>query len=425
MKSPLALVVLPRRSWGWLLLYLVGCGVVLGATAWAVVRYEGDLRAGLLSYIFPDSWHFAADWVIDRFFAAQKRMVVINAINAGALILVTISLFWLKELVSASFERHGQLTRHPVSEHPLWEQAWEEVKLLVLFLAVQMSIFWIGYPPDPFRENVALVGSYLFLFFTFAIDFVSPIFQRHQGHYSRILKTLARHPLASLSFGAIFAMPPILAGKLWEANDDWSTTTAVVVLFSANMISIVWAAIAGTWLGARLLPAFERTPRSHPASRVVAWVALLAVFGVNTYAFGAVGLSIHHKSQILKLDYDVDLLSFDFDAPGLGSLLADDVEVAVSFEVEVHNPTEYDVEIERNRVEVVHGDTVLATTALPMASVPSGDTVELTVRFPLRVKPSMLRRGRELLDPDAYRITLYLEVADGFELPVYLLSPAK
>ncbi len=413
--SPAAVVKLPARSWGWLALYLSLAAGVLGVFGWLILEHSGALRGAALSYLFPDSWHFAAGYVVDRFFDAQQIAILMNAVIAGSLLLVTILLFYVKERLSASFEEGANLTGRPMHELPLWLQAWEEIKLFLMFLAVQASIFWLDYYPGRWRVVVALIASYGFLFFMFAVDFLSPVMQRHDGHYSRILKTILRHPVAALVFGAIFAAPSIVAGYLWPLN--------IVAVFAANAIGIAWAAVAGTWLGARMLDDFEGTPRSGVPLRVVAWVALAALLGWNGYRFGALVRSVHHKSQVLKCDYSVDLGSFGVDMPSFVALLDDRVEVGLHFDVTIHNPTRYKVEIENNRLELIHAGENMGTSRLSPVTIEPGATVDHRVELTLEVTPSRLRKGLDLLDPDDWEITLYLEVAPRFEFSIYLLRP--
>jgi len=413
--SPAAVAKLPARSWGWLALYLALAAAVLGGFGWLVVAHAGALRGAAVRYLFPESWHFAAGYVVDRFLDAQQLAILMNAIIAGSLLLVTVLLFYVKEMLSASFEQGANLTGKPMRELPLWLQAWEEIKLFLLFLGVQGSIFWIDYYPGDWRAAVALIASYGFLFFMFAVDFLSPVMQRHEGHYSRILKTILRHPVAALVFGAMFAAPSIVAGYLWPMN--------VIAVFAANVVGIAWAAVAGTWLGARMLDDFEGTTRSGMPMRVLAWVALLAMLCWNGYRFGALVLSVHHKSQLLKCEYSVDLGSFGVDTPSFTALLDDRVEVGLHFEVSIHNPTKHKVQIENNRLELIHAGEPMGTSRLSPVTVEAGATVDHRVEISLEVTPSRLGKGLDLLDPDDWEISLYLEVAPGFEFPIYLLRP--
>jgi hypothetical protein len=413
-RAPLCVARLPPRTWALLALYAALATGVLGAVAWAVREYEGGLRRLVLSYVLPESWQFAAEYVVDRFFAAQQGIVLTNAIIAGSLALVTVLLFYVKELVSLSYEQGAALTGEPVRELPLWMQAWEEIKLFLLFLAVQGSIFWIGYGAGEWRAIASVTLSYAFLFYMFAIDFLSPVMQRHQGRYSTILKTLARRPVACVTFGAMFAAPTLIAGAVWPLS--------IEAVFAANVASIAWAAVAGTWLGARLMPAFRRTERAGVPMRAVAWLALVGLLAFNGYRFGALTLSVHHKSQILKCDYDVDLGSFGVDAPSLAGLLDDDITVGVHFDVTIHNPTRFDVEIEDNRVELRHDGALMGTTRLSPVKIPAGATVEQTVKLSLDTKLSNLGKGLDLLDPDDWSGTLYVKVAEHFEFPIALFG---
>jgi len=412
LRAPAAITRLGRRTWLLLALYLSLATAVLGVLVWSVAANRDELRALVLDYLFPESWHYAARFVVDHFFAEQQLAIVINAVIGGSLLLVTVLLFYVKELVSASYETDAKLCDEPIRELPLWMQGWEEAKLFLLFVAVQASIFWIDYYPGAWRRPVALILSYGFLFFMFAIDFLSPVLQRHQGHYSRILKTLFRHPLAALVFGAIFAAPSLIVARLWALN-----TTAV---FAANVVSIGWAAVAGTWLGAHLLDDFRATPRSHVATRVVAWVCVLALLSWNGYRYRALVLSVHHKSQILKCDYRVDPSSFGVDTPSWSDLLDDDVTIGVHFDVEIRNPTEFLLEIEDNRLELRHGGEAMGTTRLSPLSVRPGQTVTERVGLSLQLEPSRLAKGLDLLDWDDWELTLYVQVAPRFELPIYL-----
>lgn len=423
LKSLVSLAAMPRPSWLYFGLYLGACALLLGAVAWLLGRYEDDITALVLGYVLPESWFFAADLLIDRLLAEQHHLVIVNALVTASLMAVSLLLFPIKELVSASFETRGNLLDGlAIHEHPLWEQGWQEVKLVLLYVAVQGTIFWLGFLPHPAWKTVAVLLGLLFLWFSFAIDFIAPIFQRHLGHYSQIIKTLLRYAPAALLFGALLNVPTAIVGKLWGANPHWSWGTALFLLFGVNVLCIAWAAGAGTWLGSRLYPGFVRVRRSHPGSRVLAWLAMLAVLVGNGYLFGALGLSVHHKSQILKCNYGVDLDSFGFEQPNLAALLADELDVGVHVDVHIDNPTPFDVEIEPNEVVISHRGTRVSTVQLAPMRAPAGQRVTQTLRFTMRVTPSMIMRGSELLRVDHWKIVLYIDVARYFRLPVYLLG---
>jgi hypothetical protein len=423
LSSPLSLFLMPRRAWLYFCLYLGLSGLVLGLVAWQLVAREGDVRALVLGYFLPAAWHQAAELLIDSVLAQQHRLVLVNALVTTSLMVVTLALFPVKELLSAAFEERGRLLDgEPVREHPLWLQGWQEVKLVLLFLAVQGTIFWLGWQPHPASKAAAVVLGSLFLWFSFAIDFIAPVFQRHYGHYSQIIKTLARYAPSALCFGAVFCAPVLVVAKLWQMNPSWSWPLTVGLLFSANVVCIAWAAAAGTWLGATLYPAFVAARRSHPITRVATWLAVLALLAANGYAFGALGLSVHHKSQLLKCEYSIDFESFGMDKPSLAALLSDRLEVGVHVDVRIHNGTEYDVIIEDSEVVIEHRGAHLATTRLAPLSAPAGQAVTQTLRFTVEATPSMIARGRELLGGDGWHMTLYVDVTPHLRLPIRLLG---
>jgi hypothetical protein len=412
---------LSQRGWKWLGLYILLAGFVFGSILALIIAYQQELRQLVLDYLFPENWHFVANFIIDRFFAAQHKIVLINAAVTGSLILVAVLLFPIKELMSKSFEQDAKLSSRPIEEFPLWFQAWEEIKLFLLFCAVQMTIFWIGYHPSGFRTGLAIFLGYLFLAVSFAIDFLSPVMQRHKARYSQILKVLVRHPIASLVFGLVFSMPPIIVGLVCNAHPNWSMTLILLLGFSANILSIAWAAVCGTWLGAKMLPRLESTPPSKIFTRIIAWLLLSLVLTLNCYAFISVGRSIHHKSQILKCDYSIDLDSFGFKRPSLMALISKKIKAGINFDVIIENPTTVDVEIENNRIEVRHDKSLIATSHLSPTKIEAGTTIKQRVDFTIEIEAASLLKIHRLLDTN-WQITLFLEVAEGFDFPVYLLS---
>lgn len=420
LTAPLSLFALPKKTWAYFVLYLSLCTLVLGGTAYLVFHSEDLMRDLVLAYLFPDSWHKAMGFVADRFLEAQSRWVIANVAEIAALGMVAILLFPFKEMLSASFEREARLITDAEEEHPLWEQGWEEIKLFVGVIALTGTIFWIGYTTEGWRVIAAVILGKLLLFATFAIDFISPPFQRHYGHYSRILETLAGHPLAVLGFGAIFAAPSIIAST---AFSSMRLETQVAWICGVNVIAIAWAAVAGTWLGSRLYPDFKQTRRSGMAARILMWLVVGAMLIGNGYTFGSLTWAVHKKSQLLKCHYSLKWSSFDVDFPGLTAMLHDEVELGLSFEVEIENPTITPVELEENRIELRHQGDLLGTARLEPFRVDATSTAVQRVGASIKVAPSFIARRRlALLDADAWTITLYIKVARGFEFPVYLIE---
>jgi hypothetical protein len=417
--APLAWIRVRGKTLAWLLVYALACTAVLGLCAYLLVQNQDDIRKALLSYIFPESWHLAAGALVDRFLASQQKAVLINAIASGSLVLVSVLLFPLKEKVSATFEREGALTTQPIDEFPLWRQGLEEAKLLAIYVAAQLAILWVGYHPDPTRKTLATVLSYLYLYATFTIDFCGPLLQRHQLRYSRIIKLLASHPLLLFGLGGLLTLPPVLTGLYVTKHPELPLSTAVWALFAASVVAIVWGVIAGTWLASRLLEAGQQTSRPHGLVRAVVALLLVALLTIELWAYGAVALAFHHKSQILKCNYSVLPTTLRFERPKLLGLLRGRVDVGVRFDLRIENPTRYDVSIENNRLEVRHAGSLVASGKLAPMAVPGGKTRVQTLSLSLSLRPAVLAKGRALLK-DKWSATLYIEVAKGLEFPIYL-----
>lgn len=418
--SPAMIRTMPGRAWLWLALYLGLAGGLLFVTARFLIRNQERIEGVILGYIFPDSWHFAAEKLVEHFFAAQHRIVVINAVVLASLMVVTLVLFPVKEKLSESFETGAGLVTEPIREHPLWLQGWQEIQLFALVIALQGTIFLLGFLPYPILSYVAVAAGHGLVIAVFAIDFLAPVFQRHEGHYSRIFKTLASRPHIALAFGAIFSAPTMIFGKLWESNPTWAWDQAVLVLFGVNVLCIGWAAASGTWLASRLYPVFARTERSHPATRRVATGLVIALLLGNAYVYGSLGLAVHHKSQLLKCQYDVDFssLDLDLDLPGVKALLRKEVEVAATVDVRITNPTPFDVVIENSEVVVSHEGTAVSRARIASLSVRAGTTTTQRLAFTLSGSPTIIARGTGLFDPDQWQLILYADIAPFLRMPI-------
>jgi len=425
-EAPTAARRLRKRSGAWLAVYLVAATVVLGIVAWAIIANHEHLLDLVLDYVLPQEWQFASKLLIQQFFAQQEQAVVTNAAIVASLMVVQITLFPIKEMVSTALEQDANLVGEPIAEHPLLFQMWEEIKLFVFMLVAQGTIFWIGYSTDPGRAILATVLSYTVLFASVAADFMSPVLQRHTLRYSQILKTLLAHPILTFGFGAVFAMPAIVAARIAADHPTWSFTTQLCVSFGAQVIGIALAAIGGTVAGAPLIADARTRKRSHPIARALTWAVLLGLLAWNSYRFIAVGRSLHHKSQILKCEYTVDWGSFSAKTPSAlelaSALRKGSVTVAVTFDVTIFNPTTTLVEIEDNTFEVRQKNQLVAETRLPQLSVAPGMTKKVPIALPLTIKPAQVLRIRELITTEGWSMTLFVRVADNFTFPIYVLA---
>ena len=422
--GPLAIFRLRGRSARWLLAYLALASAILGGAGWAVVAHRGRLLEAAVAYVFPSAWHFTGRKLIERIFEQQARTVVTNALVSASLALVAALLFPITERLSRALELDAELSIAAERPLPIARQIAEELALLVVIVSAQMSIFWLGYSPDPVRQRAAEVASYVVLFCQFSFNFVSPLLQRHGLRYATIAKLLFARPLVLFGFGALFTLPAIFATRTAALHHEWPFGLTVAALEAINVVLIAWGTLAGAWVASRLLDDAFAAELPAASWRVLLHLVVLLVFAANLYAFGVVGVALQRKSQLLKCDYAVDLKSIRVQLPKLDKLFSSGpMNVGVKLDVTITNPTPYDVEIERNRLAVDYQEQSVARASLSPLRVPAGKTQRAHVEFPIVIETAILTKGRELFDWHRWRVTLFLEVSPGFEFPVYLLSP--
>ncbi|MFN3199331.1 MAG: hypothetical protein ACE366_13090 [Bradymonadia bacterium] len=430
------------RTLAWLGTYALALGVIFGGFAWVLVAYQGDLGRGVLQFFLPDDWLFAGEFLVERFWASQARSVLVSLTLGGALMLSSVLLFPIKEKLGATFEDEATLTGKPIHEFPLWYQAWEEIKLFLLYTALAFVVLRLGHTPDPTRRQWAKVLSYAVLCLTFSIDFLAPLLQRHRHRYSQIVKVMLRRPLLVLGFGCLFALPPALVGSWLAKSSTWPIAEVLALGLMLNLVSLLGAVLVGNALGAALLADTERTPVSSLPVRGLTWLVVMGVLSVNLYVFGQIGRAAWGITPVLKCEYSLDPTTLDIDVSGLLS-----PTLTVSGRVEIHNPTDRDVELADHRIELRHRGDLLTQSKLPRMSVPAGGREQADLSFELSMGGGVLGKGMALakevtsggvgdalgaladagsaaIDKDFYAITLIIPT-DLEEFPIYLYAGEK
>ena len=429
--TPSLSLSLSARTWLRAIVYALAIlAVFAGIGAWLATHQDG-IRLAVIDFILPPDLHFIGDALIEKFLAPQHKAVLINALVTGSVVLVSMLTFPFKEWLSASYERDTKITgarsAHPP---PLWEQALEEVKLLLFYAAMTLLVLRIGQVPDPAYRTTALVLSNLVLAITVAIDFASPTLARHAIRYADIVRVLASRPIRSLAFGALFAAPPVVTGLLL-VKLKIDPRTGFILLAAVQTVTIVLAVLVGTIVGGTLLDRAEKATPVGPGLRGAGWVITLALLVVNGMFFGAAGKALYHVSPVLKCEWTMVPDTFDIDTPSLF-----DPKLSLRLDVRIHNPTTRLVRIGDNRVEARHRTTLLATTALPHFEVEPGGTAHQKLHFEVKPAGGLLAAGikgivkmkddgildtlKDAADPDAYTVRLVLPTPSGdFTIPLY------
>jgi len=419
-EAILSIAKIKKSSMRWLVSYiLLGLVLYLAVIAF-YLNYQQAIKNLLLDYIFPKSWHSLSETLISFLYDSQAKSVVSNLILSSSLVFSSLFLFPVKEKFSAVFERDcyscGQ-----VDEFPLLFQALEESKLFVLYLTSQLIILWIGYYPYSWTSNLSIFLSYLFLFFTLALDFIAPTFQRHRKNYARIIKLLLTKPLVSLTFGLIFSLPAIILGQWVISQQEYSLVKMVSILFIANLFLLALAIPAATHVACRLFPVLEQIKQPAKKSKVIGYgiLSLLLVLGLLLHS--RLLLSLHHKSQLLKAEYDIDWSSFNYQLPDFNTLTKQPSQSNLSFSIEITNPTEFDIQIEPSHVLIFQQDKSIAEINIEGFSIAAGKKKRIELKFNADSNLSLTSQWSNIFS--GWRVDWTVEIWPGIPFVINLLEP--
>jgi LEA14-like dessication related protein len=412
------------RSWRWFALYLGLSGALLRGFAALFGRHDEALVRALVSFLVPERWHGVADFVLAFVFKSQAQQVTVNIVLIVTLNVVSLVFFWTKELLSQSYERDQAAARGlddprgAWREYPIWYQWIEEIKWTLVGVALMFAVLWLGHSPEPWRKTTATVLSYGVLFFSAAGNYLAPPMQRRRTQYGQVIKAIFRKPLLALGFGAAVSLPQVALLHV-VSHAELSAFVSLLIIFGVNIVFIAYSAVAGTHVGLALLPVAERTPRSSTVTKITAWLAVFAVLIGGAWILGRLGGVLAGKSQFLKCEYRIDWSTLQVDKPNLGGLLKGEVGVKVAFDVEIDNPNALPIRIEDNRLVVSDDDVVIAETRLSPLLVEARSVKRTRVGLDAKVRATSVLEGIEL-NPTRWDITLYIELEEGFELPIYL-----
>lgn len=421
LSSPFAIARGRAAFYVALLAYLCLGLLVFGLCGYLLVENQGAIEQAIMDYLLPTSWHYLSDKLLDFFFESQTKIVLAGMIISSSLVLASIVLFPLKEYCSARFEEDGAYGNARPREFPLWMQAIEETKLLLLYLTAQSVIFAIGYYPYAWSSWLSSGLSVLFLCFSFGLDLISPTFQRHRIRYTDIVRLLSRKAPLTLLFGSLFAVPVLLIGNHIILDEALSLTRVAVILFILNMFVLALAIPAGTHVASQLLP--QARVQKPPDKNAVhlSYGALAATLLVSGSFHALVALSMHHKSQFLKCDYSIDWQSLQVDMPGLGALLRGEKAAALSFNLRIHNPTRFDLAVEDSVLSFWQRDNLISRTHISAFAVDAGQTVKQPMEIAIAVNGQLIGGFDQLTQ--GWRAQLQFELLPGIPFVIELLEP--
>ncbi len=416
--APLSLRLLGKKSAQWLLVYLLAGIFLFSVFIWQLIDNQELIKSAIFDYFFPQSWQGISEQLTEFLYNSQTKTVIANAIISGSLVFAAMFLFPLKEQFSAVFEKESGLSDGSEKEFPLWLQGWEEVKLLLFYLASQGVILWIGYYPYFWTTWISIFLSYLFLFFTFGLDFIAPTLQRHRKSYTLILKTVFKHPVIVVAFGALFSLPVIGISQIVFLFDDLTLIEMTGILFISNILFLTLAVPAGTTIAVSIMPIINQTKMPSPKAKIIGYSTILTTLAAMIFLHGGLIASLHHKSQLLKANYDIDFSSFNFDLPSLDNFLNGKALTNASFNLSIENPTQFDILVEQSQLWIEKEDKVIATIDISGFNVPAGEKRDIELKLDSNSNLGKITNFRTLLE--SWRVDLHIELWPGIPFIVNL-----
>lgn len=411
LDSLLSLRLFNRVTVGWASTYIITILLVFSLFVWTLHTYQAPLKEFLLDYFFPKSWQSISEQLASFLFESQTKTVLSNLILSGSLVLASITLFPLKEKYSAEFEKSGKYQNGEILEFPLIVQAREEIKLFFLYLTAQSVILWIGYYPFAWTTLLSNTLSYLFLFFTFGLDFIAPTLQRHRIHYSLMVKYLLQQPSIALSFGTLFSLPLVLLSPYIFAVEDLSFIEITGLLLLLNVVFLALAVPAGTHIASKLLPKIRMSQLPKRVRVKQAYVALTLLLFTTMFLHSQLVISLHHKSQLLKAEYDLDWSSISLDMPSLSELVNGKALSNFSVDIVIKNPTEFDILIEPSELYIEQKENLIAKLNINGFALTSGQTKRITLNMDSNSDLSKLSEFGNLTKD--WNIDMYIDIWPG------------
>jgi len=378
------------------------------------------LKALVMDYFFPQSWHEISEKLINFMFESQAKTVISNLLLSGSLVIASIFLFPVKEKYSAEFEKEAGYSQGSNEEFSLLFQAWEETKLFLIYLTAQSIILLIGYYPFQWSTWLSIGLSYLFLFFTFGLDFISPTLQRHKTRYSLIIKILIRNWILTLTFGLVFSLPVVLLSQFIFTFTELSLVEIASIIFLVNIFFLTLAVPAGTRIASSLQPVVKRT--LNPQKKSVVWgYSMMSLLLVSTlFLHAKLIASMHHKSQLLKAEYQIDWDSFDYELPSLSQFINGKALTKLSFDVIIINPTEFDIVIEKSQLYVQQKENVIAKIDLNDFEIPAEENRKIAIKLDSDSDMSKLSQFNNILEN--WRIDMEIKVWPGLPFVINIME---
>ncbi len=364
----------PKLTKYWFIIYVLTALLVLGGLLNLGVHYGPKLESWLMVKLVPEVWRSTVDDLIHRLFREELRAFLVTTGFGLGIVVIGMTLFPLKEKLSATYEEEHFPDLEKQPQPPLWKQGLEEVKLAVLYLLLQgMSLFLAVQG----HASLATLGAALslgYLVAAMALDHCSPFFQRRDRRIHGIIWILLRHaPVQALLIGLLCIGPVIILERQLPAGIN--PAIAIAILVFTEVLGMACATLLGCHLGAMLVRRRATLASSPPP---LSWtlsyrtlVLTLTIWLSIFFGWWAHGAYSHYhfmqcKYRPLWKETEVKIR---------------DTRVLVSLPVQIHNRSKGTIDPTELNVEVQGKGILDGGVTLKGPLIPAGAETKLFLNF--------------------------------------------
>ena len=189
------------------------------------------------------------------------------------------------------------------------------------------------------------------------------------------------------------------------------------------MLLLALAVPIGTRVASSLLK--RKALLIAPSKRSMSWgyTAMLSLLLITVFLHTRLLISLHHKSQLLKANYNIDWSSIDYQLPSFSEFSNGKSFSHLSFYVEIENSTEYQIRIEESELYVEKNQINMAVIEISGFELSPQEIRRIKIQLDSNSDLSQLGTLNNLLD--GWRIDMSLQVWPGIPLIVNLLETER
>lgn len=380
----------PKLTKYWFIIYVLAALLVLGAFLNLGVHLGPKMESWLMAKLVPEVWHSTIDDLLHRFFREELRAFIVTTGFGLGIIIIGMTLFPLKEKLSATYEEERFPELEKQAPPPLWKQGLEEIKLAFLYLILQSLSLFLTLQGHPALAKIGTALSIAYLVAAMALDHCSPFFQRRNRKIHGIIWILLRHaPSRTALIGFLCIGPVLILEK--QLPSSLNPTIAISILVFTEVLGMACATLLGCQLGASLLktqPNLAKNPPPGPwtfsyralVSTLALWMAIF---------FGWWSLLAYNHSRFMRCHYRPLWQDTRFKIR--------DTRVLITLPFEVENRSGGNIDPSKLKIEVLGEGVLEGSVDLQGPLIPAGEVGTLSLGFAADLNESAILNLPEFL----------------------------